>query len=111
MEFAIEAIKLYKLLVFEKEFVLLKQFLRSATSIGANISEALGCLTGKDFAAKMAISNKEARETLFWIELLERSQFIKFDYTNLKERALELVRLLTAITKTAQGKYNPKARL
>lgn len=60
--FALEIIKLYKFLFSEKEFVLSKQVLRSGTSIGANIEEAIGAQSKKDFI-KLHIANKEARET------------------------------------------------
>ena len=60
-EFALQAIELYKLLLKENEYVLSKQFLRSATSIGANIEEATAAYSTKDFAAKMSIASKEAR--------------------------------------------------
>lgn len=63
--FAVKAIKIYKLLQENREFILSKQFLRSATSIGANVEEALAAISRKDFAAKMSISSKEARETLY----------------------------------------------
>ncbi len=103
LSFAKESIDLYKLLLENKEFVLSKQFLRSATSIGANINEALAGQSKKDFTAKMSISSKEARETLYWIELLEYSNFINYDYTILKEKCFELISILTAIVKTSQS--------
>lgn len=102
LSFAKEAIDLYKLLIENKEFILSKQFLRSATSIGANINEALAGQTKKDFTAKMSISSKEARETLYWIELLEYSNFINYNYSFLKEKCSELINMLTAIVKTSQ---------
>lgn len=102
-EFALRAIDLYQLLVAEKEYVLSKQFLRSATSIGANINEALAGQSKKDFAAKMAISSKEARESMYWIELLEYADFIGYDYSDLKNQNDELIRMLTSIVKTSQG--------
>ena len=59
--FALEIISLYKQLQSEKEFVLSKQMLRSGTSIGANIEEALAGQSRRDFLAKMSIASKEAR--------------------------------------------------
>lgn len=102
LSFAKEAINLYKLLFVQNEYVLSKQFLRSATSIGANISEALAGQSKKDFIAKMSIASKEARETLYWIELLEYSNFITYDYNNIKSQCSELIQMLTAIVKTSQ---------
>ena len=70
---------MYKFLIQErKEFVLSKQLLRSGTSIGANVNEALAGVSKKDFVAKMSISSKEARESLYWIELLKYSNVISF---------------------------------
>ncbi len=66
--FAVRIIKLYKHLSQEKkEFVLSKQLLRSGTSIGANIEEAIGGQSRKDFFAKLTIAYKEARESHYWI--------------------------------------------
>jgi four helix bundle protein len=74
---AIKSIHLYQALVKQRnEFELSKQVLRSGTSIGANVEEALGAQSKKDFIAKMSIAYKEARETLYWIRLLEETQFI-----------------------------------
>jgi len=71
--FALEIISLYKQLQSEKEFVLSKQMLRSGTSIGANIEEALAGQSRRDFLAKMSIASKEARETRYWLVLLQQS--------------------------------------
>lgn len=72
--FSLKAIDLYKNLILHKEFILSKQFLRSATSIGANVNEATAAISLKDFTAKMSIASKEAREALYWINLLEASE-------------------------------------
>ncbi|GAB7257032.1 hypothetical protein OBPA_14970 [Polaribacter sp. OB-PA-B3] len=74
--FAVRIIKLYKHLSQEKkEFVLSKQLLRSGTSIGANIEEAIGGQSRKDFLAKLTIAYKEARESHYWIRLLKDTDF------------------------------------
>ena len=76
--FALRIIKLYMYLKDEKnEYTLSKQVLRSGTSIGANIEEAIGGQSSKDFLAKISIAYKEARETHYWIRLLGDSGFIK----------------------------------
>lgn len=76
-EFALRIIKLYKYLSEEKrEFVLSKQALRSGTSIGANVEEAIGAITKKEFLNKMYIAHKESRETSYWIKLLRDSDYI-----------------------------------
>ncbi len=101
-EFSLQIIELYKILQERKEFVLSKQLLRSGTSIGANINEALAGVSKADFANKMAIASKEARETLYWLELLEKSQMVKYDYKPFISNCEEIVRLLTSIVKTTQ---------
>jgi four helix bundle protein len=72
-DFAIQIIELYKILIEHEEFVLSKQLLRSATSIGANVEEANAAQTKKDFITKMSIASKEARETKYWLRLLDKS--------------------------------------
>jgi len=72
-DFALMIVEVYKFLLEKKEFVLSKQLLRSGTSIGANVHEAQAAQSRKDFASKMAIASKEARETLYWLRLLDNS--------------------------------------
>ena len=62
-----------------KEYVLSKQLLKSATSIGANVEEALAGQSKKDFISKMAIASKEARETKYWLLLIEKNNLIEID--------------------------------
>ena len=102
--FALQSVDVYKLHTAANEYVLSKQFVRAATSIGANINEALAGQSRKDFVAKMSIASKEAREVLYWIELLEYAEFIDYDYTDLRNKAEELIRMLTSIVKTGQGR-------
>ena len=74
--FALRIVHLYRYLTNEKkEFVLAKQALRSGTSIGANIEEAIGAQSEKDFLSKLSIAYKEARETKYWLNLLKASQY------------------------------------
>jgi len=86
----------------QQEFILSKQLLRAATSIGANAHEASAAQTKKDFAAKMSISSKEARETMYWLKLLQRSQLVPLDYQPYLSQINELIRIITAIVKTTQ---------
>lgn len=75
--FAIRIVNAFKYLCEEKkEFVLSKQLLRSGTSIGANIEEAIGGQTEKDFFAKLTIAYKEARETIYWLKLLKETAYL-----------------------------------
>ena len=86
-----------------REFVLSRQLLRSGTSIGANVEEATAAQSKKDFIAKMAIASKEARETHYWLRLLRDSNYLdKKQAGELIADCSELIRLLTAIVKTAQ---------
>ena len=74
--FAVRNVKACRHFVDEKkEHVLSKQLLRSRTSIGANVEEAIGGQSGKDFLAKLSIAYKEARETHYWIRLLTDSEY------------------------------------
>tara|TARA_E500000331_G_C17000513_1_gene601801 strand:- start:8 stop:361 length:354 start_codon:yes stop_codon:yes gene_type:complete len=102
-EFALLIIDLYKKMLLEKEYVLSKQLLRSGTSIGANIEEATAAISRKDFIAKMSISAKEARETLYWLKLIQKSEIVKTDVSEIIKRSEELIRILTSIVKTSQG--------
>ncbi len=103
-DFALNIIRLCYELNNAKEYVLSKQLLRSATSIGANVNEASAGQSKRDFIAKMAIASKEARETLCWLRLLSAGNVSSINYTTYISDSEELVRILTAIIKTAQLK-------
>jgi four helix bundle protein len=100
--FALTIIETYKYLNENKEYVLSKQLLRSGTSIGANVEEANAAQTKKDFIAKMSIASKEARETRYWLKLLQKSQMVKKDFQEELKAIEEIISILTAIVKTAQ---------
>jgi four helix bundle protein len=101
-DFAFDVIKLYSKLIDNKEYVMSKQLLKAGTSIGANVEEANAGQSKKDFIAKMAIASKEARETRYWLRLLDRSQILKFDYSVHLNKVEEVIRILTKIVKTSQ---------
>jgi four helix bundle protein len=107
-QFAVLSIDLYKKLISKNEYVLSKQFFRSATSIGANVEEADAAYSKKEFAAKMSIASKEARETLYWIKLIEVGSFIDYDLEILKTECNSLIKILTAIVKTTQNQNYAK---
>ena len=76
-DFALRIIKLYKHLTENyKEYVMSKQILRSGTSIGANVAEAIYGQSKRDFVAKLSISLKETSETEYWLDLLHQSEYI-----------------------------------
>jgi four helix bundle protein len=99
-EFALLIIEVYKQLQNEGEDILSKQLLRSGTSIGANVEEAVSGQSRRDFQAKMAIAAKEARETRYWLRLLQESNLTKIDMALPLEKVEELIRLLVSIVKT-----------
>ena len=79
--------------------------MRSGTSIGANVSESQSAFTKKDFIHKMGISLKEARETEYWLKLLNESNTIKKnEYKSLYNYCEEISKLLTTIIKSAKQK-------
>ena len=84
-----------------------KQVLRCATSIGANIEEALGGQSKKDFIAKMSIAYKEARETRYWLKLLYRCNYFNFAcYESISYDCEELCKILSKIlTSSKQNNY------
>ena len=94
--FALRMVKLRRFLLEEKaEHDLSKQVLRSGTSIGANVEEALGAQSKKDFKHKLTIAYKEARETSYWLRLLKDSDFIKGSSADsLLDDCEELLRLI-----------------
>ena len=105
--FALHVIELYKKLIKQNEFVLSRQLLRSATSIGANIEEALGGHSKKDFLAKMIISYKEARETKYWLRLIDKSNIIREDIEPYLKEIDEINNILTAIINTSKKNLEP----
>lgn len=100
--FALRCIRLYKYLCSEKsEYVLSKQMLRSGTSVGANIKEAIRGQSKADFGAKMNIAMKEASETEYWLELLGESEYLTEQQTDsILSDCRELLKLLTSIVRT-----------
>ena len=99
-EFSLMMIELYKKLIAKNEYVISKQMLRSATSIGANVEEALAGQSKKDFLHKMSIASKEARETRYWLKLLDKSQIVKNDYSKQLEEIENIINILTKIVKS-----------
>lgn len=107
--FALEIVKIYKILSERKEYVLSKQLLRSGTSIGANINEAIAGQSKRDFVYKLNISLKEARETNYWLNLLKDSAYINpVEYENLNNKCNEIVKMLTSIIMTTKERYFSK---
>lgn len=96
MNLAIRIVNLYKHLVGEKkEYVLSKQLLRSGTSIGANIREAQNGESGADFIHKLGVAQKETDETLYWLELLHKTEYItEAAFHSLYQDTEEILRII-----------------
>jgi four helix bundle protein len=104
-KFAIRIVNLYKMLSGErKEFVLSKQILRSGTSIGANVREAVNAESSADFIHKCSIAQKECDETLYWIELLKQTDYIdEKEFTSINNDANELLKIIRSIILTSKN--------
>jgi four helix bundle protein len=104
-DFALRIVKLYKYLSQEKkEFVLSKQLLRSGTSVGANIEEAIGGQSKADFFAKLTIAYKEARESKYWIRLLRDSDYLTIEQSDdLLKDVEELLKIIGSIQKSIRN--------
>ena len=106
--FAIRIVKLYQYLCEEKkEFVLSKQIVRCGTSIGANVEEAIGGHSDKDFLFKIGIAYKETRETIFWIRLLSATGYLDEKQSqSLLADSEELRKILSSIQLTLKKKVD-----
>jgi len=104
-DFAVKIVRLCRSLQKDrKEFILSKQLLRSGTSIGANIEEAIGGQSKKDFFAKLTIAYKEARETHYWIRLMSDTEYLdKETARDLINDIEELLRIIGSIQKTIRN--------
>ena len=104
--FAVRIVNLYKYLKEEnKEYVLSKQLLRSGTSIGANVEEAIGGQSEKDFLSKLSIAYKETRESMYWIKLLKETKYLSEEQSNsLLYDAEEICKIIGKIQTTMKAK-------
>jgi len=102
--FSIRVINAFKFLKFKKQkYILSKQLLRSGTSIGANIEEAIGAQSKPDFLSKLSVSYKEARETVYWIRLLQATDYLSQQMVeSLKKDAEEICRIIAKILLTSK---------
>ena len=104
MDFAVRIVNLYKYLTKEKsEYILSKQLLRSGTSIGANVNEAIRAQSQADFVSKMHIALKEAGESEYWILLLEKTDYLsKVQADSIFKDCESLIKILVSIIKTTK---------
>lgn len=106
-QFALRIVNFYKFALTKNRSVeiLLKQVLKSGTSIGANVAESKNAVSKSDFINKLAIALKEARETEYWLKLLFESKSIQQnEFDSLSKDCDEIIRLLTSIIKTLKTK-------
>ncbi|QOG03987.1 four helix bundle protein [Flavobacterium sp. MDT1-60] len=110
-DFAIRIVKLYQYLCIEKkEFILSKQLLRSGTSIGAMVREAEHAESKNDFIHKFAIAQKEANESIYWLELLKATDYLNDkEFENINSDAIAILKLITSILKTTKNQLISKA--
>lgn len=103
-QFAVKIVALSKQVMDKGEKILSKQILRSGTSIGANVREALEGQTKKDFIAKLSIALKEAAETDYWVELLLATKYLEEErYSDVKTDLTEIIKIINSIIKTAKN--------
>ncbi|KGO92320.1 four helix bundle protein [Flavobacterium subsaxonicum] len=101
-DFSLSIISLYISLKRENEFIISKQLMRSGTSIGANVEEAIAAQSKKDFIHKMAIASKEARETKYWLRLLSKSALTQTPVDSYLIEVEHIINIITKIIKTSQ---------
>ncbi len=105
MDFATDIILFYEAFSKSKrETTIAKQLLRSATSIGANINEAVYGNSKADFISKLHISLKETSESIYWLTLLKRTNLMNYNYDQMLSLAEEIKRMLIASLNTAKSK-------
>ena len=101
LEYGVRVVRLYRVLAETKDGAALivgKQFLRAATSIGANLAEAQAAESTADFIHKHSIAQKEARECEYWLSLLEKAAILPANrLVELKQETNELISVITAI--------------
>ena len=104
INFAIRIVKCYTYIRdTKKEEIMSRQMYRSGTSIGANIHEAIQAQSKSDFVSKLGISLKEASETIYWLKLLNRTNYLDDNmFESLKTDCDELIRITVASIKTAK---------
>jgi four helix bundle protein len=106
IDFAVKIIKFYKFLCNEKrEYVISKQILKSGTSIGANVRESRNAQSEADFINKLNIALKEADETQYWLEIMEKSDIINIEqFEKLNKDVKEIISILVSTLKTLKKK-------
>lgn len=106
VNFSIRIVKAYEYLCNDKKmYVMAKQLPRSATFIGANITESTGAISTADFSAKISISYKECFETKYWLYILKQCEYINDKtYQSIYKDADELAKMLFTTLKSTRIK-------
>lgn len=100
-DFSLTIISLTTRLKSVREFTISNQLLRSATSIGANVEEGIAAQSRKDFISKMSIASKEARETRYWLRLLEESDLTEIPMRDYLIDIEHIINIISKIVKTS----------
>jgi four helix bundle protein len=110
LRFAVRIVNFVKTLKEErKEFIICNQVLRSGTSVGANVREALNAESIVDFAHKLGIAQKECDETCYWLELLRETEYInEIEYNSIYNDATELLKIIRSIIISTKKKIKEK---
>ena len=112
IEFSLAIIEYAELLEQQRKFVIGGQLLRSGTSIGANVHEAISGESKRDFIHKLSIALKEAKETSYWLNLLNDSKYISIEqFNDLNASCSEIIRIHNSIILTTKAKYFNKPTL
>jgi four helix bundle protein len=103
-DLAVSGVNFYKYIVSEKkEYVMSKQFLRSITSVGANVREAVNAQSKPDFIHKLSIAQKECDETIYWLELLKETDYIsEIEFNSLHRQSAEVLKIIRSIIITSK---------
>lgn len=106
-DFAVRCVRLWQYLLKKQEYDISRQIKRSGTSIGANVHEALCASSKKDYLNKMYIAYKETNETLYWLRILNRSEFLaEKEFKSIYADCLDIKNILTSIIKTTKNNIN-----
>jgi four helix bundle protein len=103
-ELAVRGVNFYKYLITEKkEYIMSKQFLRSVTSVGANVREAVNAQSKSDFIHKLSIAQKECDESLYWLELLKETNYVsEIEFESIYQQNNEVLRIIRSIIITSK---------
>lgn len=103
-ELAIRGVNFYKWMVSEKkEFIMSKQFLRSITSVGANVREAVNAQSKPDFIHKLSIAQKECDESMYWLEILKDTDYVStIEFESIHEQCNEVLKIIRSIIITSK---------